>query len=105
MTTTEAFEASLRAEFESLPEFVADAALLQRQMDGKSYVYTRVQGMWKGYQAATERAAKLCNTERTAQVDAAAANNGRSSDIAFGAVNAAERLAAAIRARDEGVRG
>jgi hypothetical protein len=50
---------TLRAEFEALPEFVDDAALLQRQLDGQSYVYTRVQGMWEGWQAASERAAKL----------------------------------------------
>lgn len=41
-----------RAEFEARPEFVADPGLLQRQLDGKSYVFTRIQGMWEGWQAA-----------------------------------------------------
>lgn len=41
-----------RAAFEALPEFVADTGLLQRQLDGKSYVFTRIQGMWEGWQAA-----------------------------------------------------
>lgn len=41
-----------RARFEAQPEFVADPGLLQRQLDGKSYVFTRVQGMWTAWQAA-----------------------------------------------------
>lgn len=45
-----------RNAFEGLPEFVADQALLQRQWDGKSYVYTRVQGMWDGWQAKAAQA-------------------------------------------------
>lgn len=50
---------TLREDFEALPEFVADPDLLQRNSKGERYCYTRIQGMWEGYQAATERAAKV----------------------------------------------
>lgn len=49
-----------------------------------------------------ERAAcaKLCDQERAEFIELAGNNNGsRESDFAFGSVNFAERLAAAIRAR------
>jgi len=49
---------TLREDFEALAEFVADPDLLQRNSKGERYCYTRIQGMWEGYQAATERAAK-----------------------------------------------
>lgn len=49
--TTPGLEAE-RAAFEALPEFVADPGLLQRQLDGSSYIYTHVDGMWVGWQAA-----------------------------------------------------
>lgn len=43
---------SERELFEALQEFADDPSLLQRQLDGKSYIYTRIQGMWEGWQAA-----------------------------------------------------
>ena len=55
---------------------------------------------WLAYQAATERAAKKCDSERAEFSERAAQNNGRESDFAFGSVNSAERLAAAIRGGD-----
>lgn len=47
---------------------------------------------------ALERAAKLCDAERAEFMEQAGLNNGRQSDMAFGSVNSAERLAGAIRA-------
>lgn len=47
--------------------------------------------------AALEEAAKLADKERAEFVAQAGMNNGRESDFAFGSVNSAERIAAAIR--------
>lgn len=48
-------------------------------------------------QEALERAAKLADAERAEFIAKAGDNNGRESDFAFGSVNSAERIAAAIR--------
>ena len=52
--------------------------------------------------AAMERAAQIADAERAEFMPQAANNNGsRESDFAFGSVNSAERIAAAIRAEIE----
>jgi hypothetical protein len=52
--------------------------------------------------AAMERAAQIADAERAEFMPQAANNNGsRESDFAFGSVNSAERIAAAIRAEKE----
>jgi hypothetical protein len=47
--------------------------------------------------SALEAAATLCDAERAEFMEQAGKNNGRQSDMAFGSVNSAERIAAAIR--------
>jgi len=46
-----------------------------------------------------EACALVCESERVEYMEMSAKNNGRESDFAFGSVNSAERIAAAIRAR------
>jgi hypothetical protein len=47
--------------------------------------------------AEREMCARLCDELKEEHMESAAQNNGRQSDFAFGYVNAAEELAAAIR--------
>lgn len=46
-----------------------------------------------------EACANVCDNERSEFMAKAGENNGRESDFAFGSVNSAERIAAAIRMR------
>jgi hypothetical protein len=96
-------EATLRAEFDA---WYAEQARTWANNPARKQYHMTVEGVQQAlkdasflaYCAATERAAVLCDAERNAQAMKAAANDGRASDIAFGASNAAEFLAAAIRA-------
>lgn len=54
-----------------------------------------------GQRAADERAAAIADAERAEFMAQAGRNDGRESDMAFGSVNSAERIAAAIRNRKE----
>lgn len=48
---------------------------------------------------------QICEAERKEFQEQAALNNGRQSDMAFGSVNSAERIASAIRAATQGEQG
>lgn len=47
---------------------------------------------------ALEQAGRLCEAERAEHMEQAGRNDGRQSDMAFGSVDSAERIAEAIRA-------
>lgn len=55
--------------------------------------------IFTGIAAEREACANVCDNERAKFMAKAGENNGRESDFAFGSVNSAERIAAAIRSR------
>lgn len=91
---------SERELFEALQEFADDPSLLQRQLDGKSYIYTRIQGMWEGWQAA-RRAPQPVTLEPLTdeQVEAAAKMLAQCMDYPWGCMPDKGRAAMREHAR------
>ncbi len=106
MTTTEAFEASLRAEFETWFRNEYHDRLC-RNMPDKSYNDPTAHATWGAWQAATERAAKQereeCALVAQNMLDLEGDVGADDWTAEMGWDWACQKIRDAIRARDEGV--